>query len=467
MTGASCRGLATGSMIVVELPFDDDEVIERLGSVVADKYELIRVLGVGGMGAVYEARHLFTKRHVALKLLRGDGARSESYAARLLVEARAASAVGHPAIVDVLDAGRTEDGSPYIVLELLAGEDLDCALHDNRISTTEMVAIGIQILEALAAAHAQGIVHRDIKPDNIFLTRNERGEARVKLLDFGLAKGMTAGTEGWKTVAGIVVGTPDYMSPEQARGDPVDARTDLWSTGVLLYRGLAGRTPFVDDNYNRLMIQILTQQAQPLVELRPDLPESVLRVVDRALQRDRELRWQTAREMADALRQGATAVSSPEWQLVTVPVHFPRAGTTGVGNNDVTTEVPEARAQDTVFDAAPSAAATPRSQKSLLIAVLAAALLVAVGILTLVLARGGDSAEAAAPIAASAGAVRVPAAPSPATPSPAVSEVEPAQVPGPPPKPEGPANANEAGKSPRSPGHPRRRSRTSPIRTYE
>jgi serine/threonine-protein kinase len=446
------------------VPFDDDEVTGRLGSVVADKYELLRVLGVGGMGAVYEARHLFTNRLVALKLLHGDGAKSEAYGARLLVEARAASSVGHPSIVDVLDAGRTEDGSPYIVLELLTGADLDTALYENRISTTEMVAIGVQILEALAAAHAAGIVHRDIKPDNVFLTKNERGDARVKLLDFGLAKGITAGSDGWKTVAGIVVGTPDYMSPEQARGDPVDARTDLWSTGVLLFRGLAGRTPFVAENYNRLMQQILTTPAPPLREIRPDLPDTILAVVDRALQRDLGRRWQTAREMADALRRSATAVSSPEWQLVTVPVQFPPVGSSA-GNEDVTmAEPPSADPTVTVFDAP---AARPRaSRRALVVGGALAALLVALGLALLLLGRGGGPAEAAPPAAPVVRAARPPATPPIAEPARAAPALDPAgaQVPVPA---AAAATGETTGKTPRAAGLARRRSRTSPLRTYE
>ncbi|MBI2896207.1 MAG: serine/threonine protein kinase [Deltaproteobacteria bacterium] len=374
----------------------DDEVNARLGSTIAGKYELLRVLGVGGMGAVYEARHRFTERHVALKLMIGKG-RDPRNSARLLVEARAASAIGHPAIVDVLDAGQTEDGSPYLVLELLAGTDLQMALEERRLTAMEMVAITVQVLEALHAAHERGIIHRDVKPENVFLTTNDRGEPRVKLLDFGLAKELTAGPDGWKTMDGTALGTPDYMSPEQARGAQVDARTDVWSVGVLLYHGLCGHPPFSEENYNRLLSRILTEDAPHLSRLRPDVPAAIASVVMRALRRERAERWQTAAEMARALREGGARISAADWELVTISSTTPTVSLSGAA--------PVFAGAGTIVDppvvAAPAvtvAAATPRRGRAL---VLIAAFVLVMGVLLALLAAlpARESRRAPAPSA--------------------------------------------------------------------
>jgi len=287
---------------------DFEKAAALVGGVVAGKYELVRVLGVGGMGAVYEALHRFTGKRVAVKLLHGTLAENENHARRFLREARAASAIGHPAIVDVLDAGQEAGGMLYLVLELLEGQDLAQAIYRRDLRTEEVVDVALQLLDGLSAAHERGIVHRDVKPENVYLVPNEKGPARVKILDFGIAKNM-ATPELSATVAGTILGTPFYMSPEQARGETVDARTDVWSTGALLFHCLAGRPPFIEENYNKLIVQILREKPPTLRSLRPDLPDAVLEAVERALQPDLELRWKSAREMAGALR-GAVGLLS-------------------------------------------------------------------------------------------------------------------------------------------------------------
>jgi len=271
---------------------------KRVGTEFAGRYQILRLLGEGGMGAVYEARHLFTGRHVALKLIHAVVARSPTARERFLREAQAPSSIGHAAIVEVLDAG-VEEETPYLALELLSGEDLASAIGAQRVEAGDLVRITSEVLGALDAAHEAGLVHRDIKPENVFLVE-EGGGPRVKLLDFGITRQLH-GTDSKLTGTGTILGTPYYMSPEQARGEPVDGRADVWSVGAMLYHGLAGRPPFQADNYNLLIVSILTTEAAPLATLRPELPAPLCEVVDRALRRDREARWASAAEMRAAL----------------------------------------------------------------------------------------------------------------------------------------------------------------------
>jgi eukaryotic-like serine/threonine-protein kinase len=286
----------------------------RIGSTVAGKYRLNRLIGVGGIGAVYAALHQFTGRHVALKLIDPRVAAHDGYATRFLREARAAAEIGHPAICDVLDAGQEPDGSLYIALELLEGRTLDHAIEATDLRWNEIVEVGIQLLDGLAAAHDRGIVHRDIKPDNVFLTWDEQGELHVKLLDFGVAKNTKGGPEVFITQQGAILGTPYYMSPEQAAGELVDARADIWSVGAVLFHALSGRPPFDEATYNRLIAKLLNQDPPRLREVRPDLPEWLTGAVDGALQRDVEARWQSVRTMSGALARRDAPIEL-DWEV--------------------------------------------------------------------------------------------------------------------------------------------------------
>ncbi len=288
--------------------------VARIGRTVAGKYRLNRLIGQGAMGAVYAAVHQFTGRHVALKLINPDVASYEGYAARFLREARAAADIGHPAICDVIDAGQEPDGALYLALELLEGRTLEAAIDSHDLRQEEIVRVGIQLLEGLAAAHDRGIVHRDIKPDNVFLTWDEEGELHVKLLDFGVAKNTKGGPDVFRTQQGAVLGTPYYMSPEQAAGDPVDVRADIWSTGAVLFHTLTGRPPFEEETYNRLIAKLLKDDPPRLCEVRPDLPEWLGTAVDGALQRDVGARWQSARTMAETLRLTGKAPIDLDWE---------------------------------------------------------------------------------------------------------------------------------------------------------
>jgi serine/threonine-protein kinase len=255
------------------------------------------------MGAVYEAVHEFTQRRVAVKLMHAGFKRSEIAAERFLREAQAPSSIGHPGIVEVLDGGYETDGSLYLVLELLEGETLTDLLRTGPISAEEIGGLTLQLLDALAAAHDAGFVHRDIKPDNIFLVGLSNEAPQVKLLDFGVAGVIAEPGDPRLTMAGAVLGTPLYMSPEQALGRRVDGRSDLWSVGAVIYQALAGKPPFRGESFQALVVSIATQEHLPLTVLRPDLPVRMLTVIERALQKDVDLRWQSAHEMADALEQ--------------------------------------------------------------------------------------------------------------------------------------------------------------------
>jgi tRNA A-37 threonylcarbamoyl transferase component Bud32 len=283
-----------------------EEPRSRVGEVLAGKYHLERLLGSGGMGSVYEALHAFTQRRVAVKLMHPHIARSRIAAERFVREARAPGSIGHTGIVEVLDGGHAEDGSLYLVMEVLHGETLSAALKGRRMHLQEIAEIVLELLDILDAAHAAGFVHRDIKPENVFLQHAGDAEIEIKLLDFGVAgvianEAKERSSDPKLTRAGAVLGTPLYMSPEQALGRSVDARADLWSVGALLYQALAGAPPYGGDSFQSLVVSIATQDHVPIGALRPDLPPRVHAVIERALRKDPEKRWSSAREMAGAL----------------------------------------------------------------------------------------------------------------------------------------------------------------------
>jgi serine/threonine-protein kinase len=282
---------------------------EHLGIIVDDKYDICQKIAAGGVGTVYRARHRYTGREVAIKLLNEPHCRDRGMCERFLREAKAAAEIGHPNIVDVVDAGVDEDVGVYVAFELLEGFDLAEALKRRSLSTEQVLQVADAALDALEAAHRVGIVHRDIKPPNIFLIPGEGGALHVRVLDFGAAKRQHVATEETLTTVGTVIGTPAYMSPEQASGEPIDGRTDVWAMGALLFRALAGRMPFAEKNPNRLIASIIRDDAPSLGEFRPDLSAGVVQVVDKALVRDPELRWQSASAMQAALRQAAEHVS--------------------------------------------------------------------------------------------------------------------------------------------------------------
>ena len=277
-----------------------------VGQTIAGKYRIERLVGSGGMGAVYEALNLAINKRVALKFLFRDEAIDRDTAARFQREAEAASAVNSAHIVQIFDAGTSEDGRPYLVMELLEGEDLRHRLKRvGRLPLEEAVVIAKQLSRALGRAHAAGIIHRDLKPDNIFICPRDDDPLFVKILDFGISKIVSAHTDTL-TRRGTVLGTAHYMSPEQAQAfADIDGRADLFSLGAILYEALAGRPPHLAKTFEAVLIRVCTTAADDIREHAPDVPEAIARVIAKSIERDREQRYQTAHDFTMALEQFA------------------------------------------------------------------------------------------------------------------------------------------------------------------
>jgi serine/threonine-protein kinase len=278
-----------------------------IGRTLDDRYAIVRLLGQGGMGAVYEARHTGTGRRVAVKIILGVGAQNVDHVARFEREARAVGAVESDYIAQVFDTGRDrETGAPYIAMEFLEGEDVQALIERlGPLPIDLALRIALQACLGLERAHAAGVIHRDIKPANLFLARKEHGARVVKLLDFGVAKITASGPEDHGlTKTGAMVGSPLYMSPEQARGSGgVDARSDLWSLGITLFQAIAGRRPNDGvQGLGELLILICSTPAPWLQTVAPWAPAEVAQVVRRALTIDPAARFGSAGEFADALR---------------------------------------------------------------------------------------------------------------------------------------------------------------------
>ncbi len=287
-----------------ETPADD-----VLGRTIAGKYRVIRMIGRGGMGSVYEAEHLQLGKHVAIKFIMREYADDETVGNRFAREARAASVVESPHIVTVFDVG-TDERRPYFVMELLRGEDLGARLKTaHRVALPLALHVIAQTLRGLARAHEAGIVHRDLKPDNLFLCESESDPlgVHVKIVDFGISKIKKAHAATMPlalTAHGTVLGTPFYMAPEQAQAKPdVDERSDLYSIGAILYECLTGRPPHTGNSYEQVILAICMTDAADVRTRSPGTPESVAVFVKRALERDPVQRWKSARQMLAALHE--------------------------------------------------------------------------------------------------------------------------------------------------------------------
>jgi len=297
-----------------------------IGSVIDGRYELLRDLGRGGAGAVFEARHVYTRRVVAIKIVRGDrdGATIAELKARLLREAHALAAARHPGVVDVLDAGVEVSGRPFLVLERLEGRTLEGLLATRgRISATDTIAIGLQLAECLSAAHRAGIVHRDVKPSNVFLIRDPDGREHTKLVDFGIAR-LDRPTDRKISLCGALIGTPEYMSPEQLLAkDDIDTRSDVYALGVTLFECVTGTVPY-SGHYPQILLQSATTTATPSVRsVAPDVPPGIAAVVDRALAKSRDERFRDMDEFAAAL---AAIPSTRRQSALLGPPPLPAAG---------------------------------------------------------------------------------------------------------------------------------------------
>ncbi len=273
-------------------------------------YKIVRAIGEGGMGTVYLAEHPMIGKRVAVKMLRPDLGTDPGLVSRFFQEARAVNEIRHPNIVDISDFGKTEDGIVYLVMELLEGHSLRDRLNsDGALALDVAVTISQQVCDALAAAHRVGIVHRDLKPDNIFLLQDAaQPEAiRTKLFDFGVAKllGQQEKQVGHKTIAGSVVGTPYYMSPEQALCQDVGAAADIYAMGVVMFEMVTGRVPFNAEQLVLLLNAILKQPAPAATEFRPEVPPFLDRLILRCLEKDPGARPQTMEEVVALLKAGA------------------------------------------------------------------------------------------------------------------------------------------------------------------
>lgn len=284
----------------------------REGEVIADKYRVERVLGVGGMGVVVAAMHLELEERVALKFLLPAAAQNPAIAARFAQEARAAAKIKSEHVARVIDVGKLAGGAPFMVLEYLDGEDLErVLLAHGPLPVAPAVGYVLQASEAIAEAHARGIVHRDLKPANLFLARRPNGPPIVKVLDFGISKAAASTSAAQLTKTSSVLGSPFYMSPEQmSAAKSVDPRADIWALGVVLYELLSGKRPFEGGSMPELVASILQSAPAPVRSLRPDLPPALAAAIMRCLEKDPSQRFGDVYQLALALAPFAPETSA-------------------------------------------------------------------------------------------------------------------------------------------------------------
>ncbi|MBP9204656.1 MAG: serine/threonine protein kinase [Kofleriaceae bacterium] len=370
-----------------------------IGATLAGRYRVQKKLGEGGMGAVYLAEHTILEKKVALKVLHGELGRKPDLVERFMQEAKAASRIRHENVIDISDFGATEDGYVFFAMELLSGHDLHEAVSRHRLAGTVLPwprarSIFLQVCSALAAAHAHGIVHRDLKPENIYLVDFLGNKDFVKLLDFGIAKltdGASDGGDRKLTKTGMLFGTPEYMSPEQARGDKPDHRVDIYAMGCILYQLVVGRVPFEADNFMGILSMHLTEPA-PLLTAEQlaaaGAPAGLAAIVARALDKDRNQRWASIGDMANAIRELEGLAPEP----VPAPIAASPTGPVAAVAAPASTPAGRQRTQWTGSLSVPEqaeAAAAPRRSKAPLL--LAGVLLLGGGGAAAVLLGGGGS----------------------------------------------------------------------------
>src|ERR1044071_6036165 len=290
------------------------------GEIIDGKYRIVRLIGEGGMGAVYEGENVRIHRRVAIKVLHPGTAANVDAVQRFEREAQAAGRIGSDHIVEVIDLGNLPEGDRFMVMEFLDGENLSQRIQARgRLSPQEATSVMIQLLEGLGAAHGAGIIHRDLKPDNVYLVRSKRGQADfVKILDFGISKFNRLNKDSGMSMTrtGTVMGTPYYMSPEQAKGSKeMDHRSDLYSAGVILYEAVTGQVPFNAETFNELIFKIVLETPPPPQQLAPGLDPAFASIVQKAMSRDQNDRFQSAQEFAQTLHawlgSGPAAAMAP------------------------------------------------------------------------------------------------------------------------------------------------------------
>ncbi len=313
------------------------------GDIVAGKYRLNLPLGSGGMAEVWSATNTFTERQVAIKFMNAQVAKTPEAAARFLKEAKVSARVNHPNIIDILDVGQTEHSQLFLVMELLTGFPLETALRRQTPPMTvyEFSIVMVEVAEALAAAHKAGIIHRDLKPTNIYLHKIKDGVAIPKLLDFGVSKFLEEDTNHALTIAGTVLGSPLYMSPEQARGESnIDGRTDIFAFGAILFEALCGYRPYEAKNFNALIVKIATTKPKSIDTCAPHIPDSLRRVVRACMEPELKRRAQTFEDVIAMMRQAMPELEASQIRLPTPLI------ATAVIDPDATNALPVLRASD-------------------------------------------------------------------------------------------------------------------------
>jgi serine/threonine-protein kinase len=313
------------------------------GKVVAGKYRLNQLLGSGGMAEVWSATNTFTERELAIKFMNMQVAKTPEAAARFLKEAKVSARINHPNVIEIHDVGQTDQGQLFLVMELLTGFPLEVALRRQNPPMTiyEFSLTMVEVGDALAAAHKSGIVHRDLKPTNIFLHKVREGVAMPKLLDFGVSKFLEDDQNHALTIAGTVLGSPLYMSPEQARGEShLDGRTDVFAFGAILFEALCGYRAYEAKNFNALIVKIATTKPKSIDECAPHVPESLRAVVRGCLEVDLKRRIQTFEEVTGRLRAVLPELEASGLRLPTPLI------ATSVVDPDATNALPVMRASD-------------------------------------------------------------------------------------------------------------------------
>lgn len=318
------------------------------GEIVDGKYRIIRLIGEGGMGAVYEGENTRIHRRVAIKVLHAGVAETTEAVQRFEREAQAAGRIGSEHIVEVLDLGNLATGDRYMVMEFMDGDSLSKRIQNKgRIVPTELYPIAHQLLAALNAAHTAGIIHRDLKPDNVYLLKARSGVADfVKLLDFGISKfNQLSGDSGFSmTRTGAVMGTPYYMAPEQAKGaKDMDHRVDLYATGVILYEAVTGQVPFNADTFNELLFKIVLEEPRPIHQLVPEIDPNFAAIINKAMARDPATRFQSAKEFQETLEQWANGAGAQLVNALKLPAPKPASGAEGTGQFPRQTPAPPAQ----------------------------------------------------------------------------------------------------------------------------